>query len=706
MVVLSVESEEAHAKAVDILEGISRSKGLMPSNVEKVIVYVENFIRMIILRKRFLRKLRAQCVISAAARGRIARRQFKRDKGSVIKLQARTRGNQDRKRQRMTRFQKQAKGCVESYLRCLAQGDMAALRSLVTSDLEVTADLPSFKHTCQGITEFLAHPTMNKPPPKVSKTHMELTAVPRKQRDGESQASAVAASYTEITLAREVTMGMTDLRQEFTVRKVDLSEGPSKRKAASHDEGDAKKAARSFVREQETTAPFVCAVVNRSIKRGQQPGSAGEPGSDGVERGRRDSEDAPHFRVLGLRESFATLDSDHSGHLSLGEISSAMSLVGIELPNRIIRRQLNGIHTDSHGGFELTELDSVLRRDKEMQDEGIDYERPLIFDVLPLVAKTYDAHKTVTSSLSVAMERDARITADHYRAMRKITKPLSHLMKSPVARLAGTFSHKPGRKTRASDESTLESTNGSQLSLAPSDANRGSSSSELPPLRASGRQHREPGAYHGSSASRGAPSVTLRKSVSLPPVQMPPARAEDEVEQQGHGPRGAGAGARGKGARSKPPSNREFYQKPLRTPVQQVHSFGGGRRRTEAAEDEGRASSGEHQGEHGGGMADAVASGADGDGQHNRSSPPAAHLSPSRRPHVKDGTVSPAQQQAAAAAASQRHHVARLPASKSMPALGHGGGRPRALPPILAPDVKGRGEKTSNVRDRHLGVKQ
>ena len=366
MVVLVQADDEAgqdeNFAAILMMKRIATEKKLSMASVDGLVVFVEKWVRMIVLRKRFLRKLRAQCVIAAAARGRHARRQFRRDKQNIVMLQARTRGNQQRKRQKLSLWEKTAKGCIDSYLRCLQDGDHAVLRTICTNDVQVSVDLPAFKHTCVGVSEFLAHPTISKKPPRVSKTHMELTVVPRKQRAGESTAAAATAAASETTFAREVTMGMSDLRQEFTVRRVDLSKGPGKRRAVQHQTAqpgaESKDGVRSMRRER--TAAFICAVMTGSR---HVHGVNGEDADgDGVPDG-----DGAHFRVLGLRESFATLDSDASGHLSLGEISEALSLVGLDLPQSSIRRSLNGIHTDSYGGFELTELDSVLRRDKEMQ---------------------------------------------------------------------------------------------------------------------------------------------------------------------------------------------------------------------------------------------------------------------------------------------------------------------------------------------------
>ena len=102
-----------------------------------------------------------------------------------------------------------------------------------------------------------------------------------------------------------------------------------------------------------------------------------------------------------------------------------------------VREQLHGITTDRQGSFELTELEGVLRRDVCMQEEGLSFERPVIFDMLPLVAKTFDAHHAVDTLLEQATARDVKIRRDHAQAMRRLkhSSTLKSLTMSPMARL-------------------------------------------------------------------------------------------------------------------------------------------------------------------------------------------------------------------------------------------------------------------------------
>ena len=88
-------------------------------------------------------------------------------------------------------------------------------------------------------------------------------------------------------------------------------------------------------------------------------------------------------------QSFAVLDRDHSGHLSLREIRDALELVGMQASSDDMLRDLYGLHTDGCGGFDLSQLSSVLRRDERMQEEEIGYEylRPLMFDVRAAAAE-------------------------------------------------------------------------------------------------------------------------------------------------------------------------------------------------------------------------------------------------------------------------------------------------------------------------------
>ena len=115
-----------------------------------------------------------------------------------------------------------------------------------------------------------------------------------------------------------------------------------------------------------------------------------------------------------------------------------------------MEKQLDGIHTDKKGGFELSELDFLLKRDQTMKDEGIEYARPIIFDLLPLVAKTVDAHSTVSQCLDLARERDAKIERDHVLAMRRV-RGLKSYMRSPVARLAAGFGVQANHRNSRND---------------------------------------------------------------------------------------------------------------------------------------------------------------------------------------------------------------------------------------------------------------
>ena len=62
---------------------------------------------------------------------------------------------------------------------------------------------------------------------------------------------------------------------------------------------------------------------------------------------------------------------------------------------------------------------------------GRSYNRPLIFDLLPLVAKTADAHGTVDACLKAARERDEKMTREHAAAMRRL-RSTKQKLRSPV----------------------------------------------------------------------------------------------------------------------------------------------------------------------------------------------------------------------------------------------------------------------------------
>lgn len=68
--------------------------------------------------------------------------------------------------------------------------------------------------------------------------------------------------------------------------------------------------------------------------------------------------------------------------------------MGFGMSSVELRGQLEGISTDDSGGFQLSELDNVLRRDEQLQEEGIEYApalapaRPDVNHLLAFLAHT------------------------------------------------------------------------------------------------------------------------------------------------------------------------------------------------------------------------------------------------------------------------------------------------------------------------------
>lgn len=77
--------------------------------LERVAIMLEKYSRMIVARNKFLRALKAQAVISAAARGKRERIKFKKKRSSIVKIQANQRGHQSRRKQKLNAWQKIAR---------------------------------------------------------------------------------------------------------------------------------------------------------------------------------------------------------------------------------------------------------------------------------------------------------------------------------------------------------------------------------------------------------------------------------------------------------------------------------------------------------------------------------------------------------------------------------------------------------------------
>jgi hypothetical protein len=127
-----------------------------------------------------------------------------------------------------------------------------------------------------------------------------------------------------------------------------------------------------------------------------------------------------------LRDSFAKLDADGSGHLSIAEIINAASLVGLRFDEHDLQKQLLTQDHDGDGTFELDELDSVLKKDQLLETIGLErFDRPLLFDVLPLIARTFDAHAAVETCMKSAEEREHAILLEARRGRASAARELA-----------------------------------------------------------------------------------------------------------------------------------------------------------------------------------------------------------------------------------------------------------------------------------------
>ena len=134
----------------------------------------------------------------------------------------------------------------------------------------------------------------------------------------------------------------------------------------------------------------------------------------------------------GLRESFEALDADRSGHLSVEEITKATALVGLRLNPRALAKQLLLASTDGDTQFEMHELDAVLRQERELREAGIEeFSRPVVFGVLPLAARAFDAHQVVARSIKNAEERALMMEKAERKAARRMQLMKRRLEKTP-----------------------------------------------------------------------------------------------------------------------------------------------------------------------------------------------------------------------------------------------------------------------------------
>jgi hypothetical protein len=147
--------------------------------------------------------------------------------------------------------------------------------------------------------------------------------------------------------------------------------------------------------------------------------------------------------ISALRDSFTALDKDHSGHLCVEEILSASNLIGLTFDKHELARDLLLADADADGAFEVHEFDKLLRQQLQMAEAGIEEnDRPLVLQILPLVARSNDAHHTVHRCMEESRSRVAEIELRH-----ESTEGLQ-----PLAR-ASTMTQVLGRRRDASSMS-------------------------------------------------------------------------------------------------------------------------------------------------------------------------------------------------------------------------------------------------------------
>lgn len=128
----------------------------------------------------------------------------------------------------------------------------------------------------------------------------------------------------------------------------------------------------------------------------------------------------PRHKEHLLRKSLATLDVDASGHLSMEEIVTASELVGLRFEKRQLANEL--LLTEAmgdNGTFELHEIDAVVKQQQILTEAGFEQlDRPLLFDVLPLVARTFEAHIAIEKCFRDAKDREERFEQQRMKERR------------------------------------------------------------------------------------------------------------------------------------------------------------------------------------------------------------------------------------------------------------------------------------------------
>ena len=298
-------------------------------------------------------------LIQSLVRGKRARKGFDKSRNAARDIQRVHRSNKD-KRDRANRVLPEEATAIELVERFLKmEGDFdqriqTAAAELMTTDFMDELKMHGQKTTTKGIAGYLAK-AGTKQHPRITEIYMKPLVVGIQS----SEHAHVITVMCEVLLGEALNMKMTF---EVLIRIADGQAHVSRRLA--EDLG------------WEATAPTAKADAHS-----------------------------------GLQSSFAALDVDSSGHLSIDGIVNASKLVGLRFKKEQLARELlleEATHHSSEGAFELSNFRAVVKQQRVLAEAGIEqFDRPFVFDVLPLVARTFEAHSTVEQCLREARERDA-----------------------------------------------------------------------------------------------------------------------------------------------------------------------------------------------------------------------------------------------------------------------------------------------------------
>ena len=339
--------------------------------------------------------------IEAHARGFRCRREYNKQVKCARSIQARIRGNQLRRRAlgfargEEDPLHVNAVVLVRKMLEMpedAARAPKIASNYLTTDFIDVIDLGPGSRNRTNGVKAYLQD-AQGRSPLKI----VDVLVYPWVTR------SAVVGSSTETTVEREVMItGERHLRIEYTVRHGKFV----------HDDRICQRRTMIIDEEGNESHAFHEEVGGTSAAGAAASSSSPFPG--------RQKKNA-------LRDSFAKLDADGSGHLSIDEIIRAANLVNVRFDKPDLEKQLLAGDSDGDGTFELHELDSILRKDRILQNTGMErsLSRPLVFEVLPLVARSFDAHFAVEDCLAKAAEREKEIVAEQRRERARATRELT-----------------------------------------------------------------------------------------------------------------------------------------------------------------------------------------------------------------------------------------------------------------------------------------